>query len=323
MQTKTGKTINLSDLLRSLKTTIASDIKQEQKYLRENEKRLEEAQEGKQRIEAAIKSNEKNISRLIEIEQNISSLQTEALLINRTPESVKKRLRELGGRLKPEEARKLEKLIHSKIKAENRKNKLEIGQQIKTIERLANKLDMADRIITIKDRLGQPIGLSRSVKGILEMITNLMNSKMRQELLYIGNGRKNAKHTIDELDKTYTEIALARASLDEIIGIDFREAQEYLRTLESNYLRQKEQIGEELAQEARTRQTEQFNKTQGRIEQNSARQSKKPELVTMGDMSKAYEGTPAIARRNLFDRIRTWINRGKDQKDMESEKTNE
>ena len=43
----------------------------------------------------------------------------------------------------------------------------------------------------------------------------------------------------------------------------------------------------------------------------------------MGDMSKAYEGTPAIARRNLFDRIRTWINRGKDQKDMESEKTNE
>ena len=32
MQTKTGKTINLSDLLRSLKTTIASDIKQEQKY---------------------------------------------------------------------------------------------------------------------------------------------------------------------------------------------------------------------------------------------------------------------------------------------------
>ena len=37
MQTKTEKTINLSDLFRSLKTTIASDIKEEQKYLRENE----------------------------------------------------------------------------------------------------------------------------------------------------------------------------------------------------------------------------------------------------------------------------------------------
>ena len=117
MQTKTEKTINLSDLFRSLKTTIASDIKEEQKYLRENEKELEEAQEGKQRLKAAIKLNEKNISRLTEIEQNISSLQSEAL-IKRTPESVRERLSELGDRLKPEEARKLEKLLNMYLSSE-------------------------------------------------------------------------------------------------------------------------------------------------------------------------------------------------------------
>lgn len=169
-------------------------------------------------------------------------MQSEAL-IKRTPESVRERLSELGDRLKPEEARKLEKLLNSKIKTENNKSKLEIGKQIKAIERLANKLDMGDRIITIKDRLGQPIGLSRSFKEILEMITDLMNSKIRGELLYIGEGRTNDHNTlnIDETGKIIEILSITRASLDRINGIDVREAQEYLRTLESNYIRQNEQ----------------------------------------------------------------------------------
>lgn len=328
MQTKTEKTINLSDLFRSLKTTIASDIKEEQKYLRENEKELEEAQEGKQRLKAAIKLNEKNISRLTEIEQNISSLQSEAL-IKRTPESVRERLSELGDRLKPEEARKLEKLLNSKIKTENNKSKLEIGKQIKAIERLANKLDMGDRIITIKDRLGQPIGLSRSFKEILEMITDLMNSKIRRELLYIGEGRTNDHNTlnIDETGKIIEILSITRASLDRINGIDVREAQEYLRTLESNYIRQNEQTEKKPAQEAKKRQTEQFKKSQikksqSRIEQNKAKKSTDSELVTMEDMKNSYKETSAVEKKGLFGRIRAERNR-KNQMDKESEKTNE
>ena len=253
-------------------------------------------------------------------------MQSEAL-IKRTPESVRERLSELGDRLKPEEARKLEKLLNSKIKTENNKSKLEIGKQIKAIERLANKLDMGDRIITIKDRLGQPIGLSRSFKEILEMITDLMNSKIRGELLYIGEGRTNDHNTlnIDETGKIIEILSITRASLDRINGIDVREAQEYLRTLESNYIRQNEQTEKKPAQEAKKRQTEQFKKSQikksqSRIEQNKAKKSTDSELVTMEDMQNSYKETSAVEKKGLFGRIRAGRNR-ENQNNKGREKT--
>ena len=324
MKTKTGITINLSDLVNSLKRTIDADIEQKKRYIERAEEKIKKSQDGKTQLKLDISMYKRDISVLTEMKQNVISLQAEALRTNRTPESVRQRLNELGDRLKPEEARKIESLINNEIKNENKENKTEISKQIKAIQRLANKLNMGDRIITIKDKLGQPIGLSRSVKGLLEMIKVEMNSKMTKEFLHIGEGRKNDSniHDIAEIDKTAETLSIATAEIQKIQGIDAKETQEYLRTLESNYLKQKEQMDKKVSQETQKRQTEKFKKTQSRIEQNNERKSKDSGLVTMEDMEKSYKETSAVEKRSLFGRIREQRNR-ENQNERESERTNE
>ncbi len=316
MNTNNGVKITLTDILRSLRKTIELEITNKKKY-------LEKEKEDKEGSKAYINKLGREIEQLTQIRMNISELFSEAIRENRTPERVKQSLNELGMKLNPNEASKLEKMINNNIKEENRKDKGKIGEQIKTIQKIANKLNMENRVISIKDSFDKPIGLSRTFKALLKMIEIEMNKKLNREYIHVhkrGDGSKT--ESANEINQILIKLGMTYGDLQQLNGIDNIDVLKYIRELETSYGKQKGEIDKKNAEKARESKEKQSKKLEQRVEQSIKKRAKSEEnKVTTEDMEGIYRQTSATEKRGLFSKIRERMR--KNREDKESEKANE